>query len=320
MRAVRVPKFGEPEVMTVEDVPEPSPSAGQVLVAIEAAGVNPVDTYIRAGWYPPMPVLPYTPGWDGAGTVERVGPGVTRFAPGDRVFTWRSLTGTYAEKALCAEEAVHPLPARVGFEEGAAVGVPYATAFRALFQRAGARPGERVLVHGASGGVGLAAVQMAAAAGLEVFGTAGSAAGRALVQREGAHHVFDHGEAGYLARAKERTGGRGFDVILEMLANVNLGKDLEVLAPRGRVVVIGSRGKVEIAPRDLMGTDGAVLGMRLPNARPEEMESIFAAVGAGLANGTLRPVVFRRFGLEEAARAHHEVMEAKLAGKIVLLP
>ena len=178
MKAIRVQEFGGPEVLRLEDVPDPHPGAGQVLVRVRAVGVNPVDTYIRAGAHAVRPQLPYTPGLDAAGTVEAVGEGVTRVSAGDRVYTSGSLSGTYAELALCDESQVHTLPARVSFAEGAGVSTPYATAYRALFQRARATPGETVLVHGASGGVGTAAVQIARAAGFKVIGTGGTEEGR----------------------------------------------------------------------------------------------------------------------------------------------
>jgi NADPH:quinone reductase len=198
--------------------------------------------------------------------------------------------------------------------------VPYATAYRSLFQKAKAKGGEVVLIHGASGGVGVAAVQIARAAGLIVIGTAGSDRGLALVKEQGAHHVLDHRKPDYLAQVIGLSDGRGVDVVLEMLANVNLGKDLTIMAPGGRVVVIGSRGSVEVSPRELMVRDATVLGMVLFNATPSETASIHAALVAGLENGTLRPVTGRELPLAEAPQAHKAVMEPGAYGKIVLLP
>ncbi|MBV8860046.1 MAG: NADPH:quinone reductase [Acidobacteria bacterium] len=320
MKAIRIHEFGGPDVLKVEDVPEPSPAAGQVLVRVRAAGVNPVDTYIRSGVHAVKPKLPYTPGLDAAGEVEAAGEGVTRFSAGQRVYTAGSLTGTYAELALCEESQCHALPERVTFAQGAAVFTPYVTAYRALFNRANARPGETVFVHGASGGVGTAALQLARAAGFKVIGTAGTEEGRAHASEQGAHHVLDHHSENYLEELTELTGGRGPDVILEMLANVNLNRDLGVVAKGGRVVVIGSRGAVEINPRLAMTRDAAILGMTLFNTSPHELESIHAAVGAGLESGTLRPVVGRELPLAEAARAHEEVLKPGALGKIVLIP
>jgi NADPH:quinone reductase len=320
MKAVRVKQFGGPEVLTIEDVPDLQPGPGQVLVRIHAAGVNPADTYMRTGTYAIKPSLPYTPGFDGAGVVLSAGAGVTRFASGDRVYLARSVSGTYAEQALCLEAQVHPLPEKISFAQGAALGVPYATAYRALFQVAHALPAETVLVHGASGGVGIASVQLGRAAGITVIGTAGTDRGRTLVCEQGAHHVLDHHASDFAEQISKLTGGRGVDVILEMLANKNLGKDLPMLARHGRVVVIGSRGPVEITPRDTMGRDSKILGMMLFNASEQEMASIHAAIVAALETGAARPIVGHEMPLAEAARAHEAVMQSGAHGKIVLIP
>lgn len=319
MKAMRVHEFGGPEVIKLEEVPDLKPGEGQVVVRVHAAGVNPVDTYIRSGIYALKPDLPYTPGFDAAGTVMAVGPGVGHIAVGDRVYVGGSVSGTYAEQALCAAAQAHPLPDNVSFAQGAGVNVPYATAYRGLFQRAKAVAGETVLVHGASGGVGTAAVQLARAAGMTVIGTGGSERGRALIAEQGAHHVVDHNDPGYLDQIMNLTDGRGVDVILEMLANVNLGKDLPLLARGGRVVVIGSRGTVEINPRDTMGRDACILGMVLLNAPPDELASIHAGLRAGLENGTLRPVVGKEMPLSDAPEAHKAVMAPGAYGKIVLV-
>src|SRR5215831_16673889 len=252
MKAIRVHKFGGPEVLQLEEVPTPRPGPGQVLVRMHAIGVNPIETYIRTGTYAYKPTLPYTPGNEGAGVVEEIGSDVNEVKPGDRVYSARSVSGTYAEFALCTTEQVHPLPANISFVQGAAMGTAYATAYRGLFQRADAKPGETVLVHGASGGVGTAAVQLAHARGLRVFGTAGSDKGRKLAHEQGAQEVFDHLAPDHFEQIMKATGGRGVDVIVELLANVNLGGDLTILAKAGRVMIIGSRGRVEIDPRDTM--------------------------------------------------------------------
>lgn len=319
MKAIRVHRFGGPEVLRLEELPALHPGPGELRVRIEAVGVNPVDTYRRAGSNPDLK-LPYTPGSDAAGVVDAVGAGIVRFKAGDRVYTSGTLTGAYAGEALCGEGQLHPLPGTVTFEQGAAIGVPYATAYRALFQKGRAAPGETVLVHGATGGVGLAAVQLARAAGMTVIGTGGSGKGRELVSAQGARHLLDHRAPGHLEEARALTGGRGVDVILEMLANVNLGDDLKALAEGGRVVVIGSRGRVEIDPRDAMTRDASILGMILFNATEEALAVIHAALAAGLENGTLRPVIGRTLPLAEAARAHEEVMAPGTYGKIVLVP
>jgi NADPH2:quinone reductase len=318
MKAIRVHKFGGPEVLQLDDVADPTPGPGQVLVQIKAAGVNPVDTYIRSGTYAQSPTLPYVPGGDAAGVVKSAGAGVTRFRAGDRVWVLRA--GGYAELAACDVAMVHPLPAGLSFAQGAGVGVPYATAYRGLHHKAQARPGETVLVHGASGGVGIAAVQLAVAHGMTVIGTGGTERGRKLVAEQGAHHVLDHTAPDYTKRLMELTDGRGADVILEMLANVNLQKDLDMVARFGRIVVIGNRGTIEINPRGAMAKDAAIIGLVLWNATPPEMASILTALTAGLANGTLRPVVGRELPLAEAAAAHKAVLDPGAYGKIVLVP
>lgn len=319
VKAIRVHQFGDPDVLKLEEAPTPSAGAGQVLVKVQAVGVNPVETYQRSGSNPAIQ-LPWTPGMDAAGVVEAVGAGVTGLQAGDRVYTSDTLTGSYAEFALSNQTTVHRLPANLSFQQGAAINIPYATAYRALHHRARALAGEVVLIHGASGGVGVAATQMARAAGLTVIGTGGTEAGRKLVAEQGAHHVVDHRDSGYLEQILQLTGGRGVDIILEMLANVNLGKDLTVLAKHGRVIVIGSRGNVEITPRELMKRDADIRAMTLFNASASELASIHAALGAGLENGTLRPVVGREMRLADAAKAHVAVLEPGAYGKIVLLP
>ena len=320
MKAVLVREFGGPEVLNLEEVPTPRPAAGQVLVRIHAAGVNPYDTYMRNGTYAVKPPLPYTPGSDGAGTVEAVGEGVKKVKPGDRVYVAKTLTGAYAEYALTLESQVHPLPAKITYAQGAGVWVPYSTAYHALHQCTRARAGESLLVHGASGGVGIAAVQIARAMGLIILGTAGTEKGLELVKREGAHHVFNHTKPGYLEQILKVTSGPGADLILEMLANVNLGQDLKLLAPHGRVIVIGSRGDVTITPRDLMTRRGSIHAFTLWGITEAEEQEIHAGLIAGLENGTLRPVVGKELPLSEAPRAHKEVLEPGAFGKIVLVP
>jgi len=318
MLAIRVHEFGPPEVLKLEKAPKPSPKAGQALVKIMAAGVNPVDAYIRSGLFYKKD-LPYTPGTDGAGVVEAVGEGVEEIAPGDRVYTSGSLTGTYAEFALCKAAQLHRLPERLSFAQGACIGVPYATAYRALIHKAAAKAGESVLVHGATGGVGVAAVQLARAFGMTVIGTGGTERGRRLVMDEGAHHCLDHKDPGHLVEAARLAGG-GVDVIIEFLANVNLAGDLLALSPLGRTVVVGNRGTVEIDPRDLMARDASITGMSLFNANEKELASIHSALAAGFEAGFLRPVVGREMRLGEAKEAHAAIMGESAYGKIILIP
>lgn len=318
MKAIVVKDFGAPEVMKPEEIETPEPNADQILVHVEAAGVNPVDTYIRTGTYAQKPDLPYTPGKDAAGIVEKIGANVKNFAVGDRVLTADSVSGTYAEFCVCEEKHLIKLPENVSFEQGAGVFVPYATAYRALFQKAKAQKGETVLIHGASGGVGTAAVQWAKNAGLTVIGTAGSEEGKRLVREQGADFVFDHSGEHYLSEIMEATNGKGVEIIVEMLANVNLVKDFDVLAKFGRIVVVGNRGSLEFNPRLTMGKDASIHGLALFNAPTDEMKEIHEAIFDGLSKGFLNPVVGKKFALADAVKAHHEVIESKAFGKIVL--
>lgn len=321
MKAILVRQFGGPEVLKLEEVPTPKPAAGQVLVKIHAAGVNPADTYARTGNYALLPPLPYTPGTDGAGVVDSVGDGVKKVKSGDRVYVAKNISGTYAEYALALESQVHRLPDRISFGQGAGVYIPYGTAYHALHHQAKAHGGETVLVHGASGGVGIASAQIARALGLTVFGTAGTAKGLELVKREGAHQAFDHSKPDYKDEIMKATGGRGVDIILEMLANVNLGTDLKLLAQMGRVIVIGSRGDVTITPRDIMTRRAAILAFNLWGITDAEATDIHAGLIAGLENGTLRPVVGSELPLKDAVQSHIDVMKPSGAfGKIVLIP
>jgi NADPH2:quinone reductase len=323
-RAVVVSQFGTPAALRVENVPARHPGAGEVLVRVRAAGVNPVDAYIASGNYARKPPLPYTPGWDGAGDVEAVGAGVSDVKPGDRVWIAGDNVsvnpGTFADYATLTKSQVHRLATPISHAQGAAVGVPYATAYRALFLRAAARPGEIVLVHGATGGVGIAAVQFAVAHGMKVIATGGSDRGLDIVRDQGAHVVLNHKTPGYLDDVKRAADGHGVDVVLEMAAHINLDNDLGLLAHGGRVVVIGNRGRVEIDARQAMVRDASIQGMLLFNTPPAELVSIHEAIEAGLENGTLNPVVGREFVLDNSQAALDAVLQPGALGKIVVVP
>ncbi|MFO0618783.1 MAG: NADPH:quinone reductase [Polyangiaceae bacterium] len=319
MKAIRVHAFGGPEVLSLDDVPEPEAGPSEIAIRVCAIGVNPVDTYVRAGIYGPR-TFPFTLGGECAGVVLALGEGVSGFAVGDRVYAARTVSGAYAERATCDARMVRKLPDKVSLDKGAALGTAAATAYMALFLRGDARPGQTVLIHGASGGVGIAAVQLARASGLEVIGTAGSADGAKLVAAEGAHHVLDHSTGDVPERVARITHGKGVDLIVEMLANKNLSADLGMLAKRGRVVVVGSRGRVEIDPRDTMTRQADVRGMSLFNATDEDWQVIHAALAAFLESGALRPIVGKTLPLADAATAHREIIEGKAHGKIILVP
>ncbi len=320
MKAIQVHRFGGPEVLELHEIPTPKPGPGQVLVRVHAAGVNPYDTYMRNGTYAIKPQLPYTPGSDAAGTVEAIGEGVKKVKAGDRVYTGVTVTGTYAEYALVLESRVYLLPQKISFAQGAGIWIPYGAAYTALHHHGKARAGETLLVHGANGGVGIAAVQFARAQGLTVIGTADTQRGLDLIKKEGVHHAFDHTKAGYPEEILKVTDGRGIDLILEMLANVNLATDLRLLAVNGRVIVIGNRGEITINPRELMARRASVRGFTLWDATDAESAEIDAAVAAGLENGTLRPIVGKELPLKDAPVAHEVILAPGAYGKLVLVP
>lgn len=319
MKAIRVHSFGEPDVLKWEETPSPSAEAGQVLLRVKAAGVNPVEAYIRSGKYGPRE-FPFTPGNDAAGVVEAVGEGVKDFKSGDRVYTDQTITGSYAELTVCDVSRVHSLPASVTFYQGACVGIAGGTAYRGLFQRGRGKPGETVLIHGATGGVGVSAIQLARAAKMIVVGTSGSEKGRKFILEQGANHAADHQLTERPDEVKSLTDGKGFDLILEMAADKNLASDLTALTKRGRVVVIGSRGKIEIDPRDMMGRESDALGLTLFGATTAEHRAMYSALTAAMEAGTFRPVIGLELPMAEAAKAHRQVMEGEQFGKIVMIP
>jgi NADPH:quinone reductase len=324
MKAIRVHSFGGPEVLQLETVDDPTPGPGEVVIVLRAAGVNPADTYMRSGTYAVLPKLPYIPGGDGGGLISAVGPDVTEHKVGDRVFVGTALsfdlTGCYAEKVKRKASEVLSLPKGVTFAQAAAFGVSYPTAHNALFERGGAQAGETVFIHGASGSVGSSAIQLAKRAGLRVIGSAGTSKGLELVRAEGADHAVNHTEEGYMNEVRRFTGGKGPELILEMLANVNLAADMDVAAKFGRIIVIGNRGEITINPRVAMAKDLDIRGLVLWNATAAQVKSMMLDILAGVAEGSLRPVVGREMRLSEAAVAHLAVLEHGVGGKLVLIP
>ena len=319
MKAIRVHTFGAPDVLKLEEVPDVFPSAGQVLIRVHAAGVSPLDTYVREQSHGvPTPALPYIPGFEAAGTIAAVGEGVTQFKTGDRVYT-NVFLGAYAEFLVQDATAVYPLPDNISFAQGAAVSSSYFTAYYALFNSAKATPGSTVFVHGASGAVGIAAVQMARAAGMTVVGSAGSTEGMQLVKQEGADLVVNHREADYLQKAIDFTGGKGFDVILEMNATQKLAEDVNLIAPFSRIIIIGgTNGAVTFDPGQLLWKGASIIGLYIGLASPEETLEIHRALYRGLADKTLRPQVAQQFTFTDAPLAHETVRTASSAGKITL--
>lgn len=324
MKAIRFHSFGGPEVLQLDDVADPVPGPDEVVIRVRAAGVNPADTYMRNGTYRIKPDLPCIPGGDAAGDIAAVGENVTGLSVGDRVFAGVAMglefSGCYAE--MLKRPAIHVLriPDGVSYAEAVTFGVSYPTAHYALFLRGNARTGECVFIHGASGSVGTSAIQLAKRAGLTVIGSAGSAAGVDLVLQEGADYAVNHAQSGYLEAVVAASGGKGPDIILEMLANVNLAADMEIAAPQARILIIGNRGEIRINPRAMMMKELDIRGIMLWNAAEEQLAAIMSDILAAAAEGKLRPKVGRELPLSEAAKAHEFVVQDGNAGKVVLVP
>lgn len=319
MKAIQVKQFGTPDVLQLVELPDPTPTAGQVTIRVHAAGVSPLDTYVREQSHgAPTPALPYIPGFEAAGTIAAIGKDVTQFKVGDRVYT-NVFLGAYAELLVQAAIAVHPLPDHISFAQGTSAVNSYPTAQYALFHLAKATPGSSVFVHGASGAVGIAAVQIAHAAGMKVVGSAGSVQGLKLVEKQGAEIAVNHREPDYLEKALAFTDGKGFDVILEMNATEKLAADVGLIATFGRIVVIGgTNGAVEIDPTPILWKGGSIIGLYIGLASPEELAEIHAAIYTGLETGVLRPQVAQEFAIAEASIAHETVRTARSAGKVAL--
>ncbi|MBX5467288.1 MAG: NADPH:quinone reductase [Firmicutes bacterium] len=311
MRAIVVRALGGPEGMHLQEETLPPPGPGEVRVRLYAAGVNPVDRMTRLGAVG-QAAVPYIPGSDGAGEVIAVGPGVTRVQVGDRVYV--AGAPTYAEETNAPEAAVWPLPAHLSFEQGAAIGIPYLTAWRAL-TLSGAVPGDWVLVHGASGGVGMAAVQIGRAHGLRVVGTASTEAGRELVQAHGAEAALAHDD---LEGLKAVTSGEGYPAILTMRGAQTLDLDLRLAKPLGTIVVIGATGPVTVQTPDLLGKTVSVRGYTNRQVTPEERVRIHHALAGLFQAGLARPVIGRRYPLEQAGEAQESLFREPATGKVVL--
>jgi len=324
MKAVRVHRFGGPDVLQVDtNVPVPDVGDDQVLVRVIFAGVNPVETYIREGQYSRLPELPYTPGSDAAGYVQQLGRNVTTLKVGDRVFvsgnsSTSSNSGSYSQYVVSNSTYVFPLHPRLSFAQGASLGVPFFTAYKALILRAETKPGESVLIHGASGAVGTAAVQIARALGAIVVGTAGTKEGMDVVSKCGAHHVFNHNHKNYDKKMVEHLGS-GFDVIIEHLANINLGHDVQMLKEKARVMIVGCRGAVSINPRHLMLPEASIRGVSLGSSTPAEWSEMGAAIVAGIEAGWVSPVINKEYTMDQVSQVHHDIVHSKGAkGKLVL--
>jgi NADPH:quinone reductase-like Zn-dependent oxidoreductase len=335
MRSVWITRTGPPEVLEVRDGPEPAPAAGQVVIRVRASGVNFADVMARLGLYPDAPPRPCVVGYEVAGTVERAGPGVDGdLAPGRRVLALTRFGG-YAEAVAVPTAQVFPIPERMSFEEAAAIPVNYLTAILMLRRFANVRTGDRVLVHAAAGGVGMAAIQLCRIAGAEVIGTA-SAAKHDVLRKAGVAHAIDYRTQDFEAEVKRVTGGRGVDIALD--ATGAFAKSYRCLAPLGRLVCFGLSGASSgVAPSrfaalkrlvtlpwfhpiKLMNDNKSVAGVNLGHLWDHlellrgETESLLRDYEAG----RIAPVVGKTFPLVQAAAAHRFIQERQNVGKVLL--
>lgn len=323
MKAIQIKEFGGPEVLKLVEIPEPMPEAQEVRISIHAAGVNPNEAYARTGTYGAyIPELPYTPGFDGAGVIDTVGEGVTHFKPGDRVyiggFMAKRNTGTYAEKVVVDATCVHPLSEELTFEQGAALGIPGLAAYQAIVLRAQVKESDTVLIHGGSGAVGLTAIQIAKALGAKVIATASTEEGRKLIRALGADVAMPHVAKGEYDEIMSVTDDQGPDVIIEMLANQNLETDMEIAAKEARIIILGSRGKIQIDPRHTMTKGLTILGLSVINLDATELAAAYKELTRLVDEGEILPLVGDVLPLDKAAEAHEQILTKKGNGKLVL--
>ena len=321
MKAMRAHQFGGPELLRLEDAPDPQVQAGQVQIRVRAAGINPADLVRLSGRLGQLP-LPYIPGTDVCGEVEAVGAGVGHVKTGDRIFG-RAFAGGYAEKTcLMANEAI-PLPANLSWEEGAAIPIPFFTAYRALHHKAVLKAGETVLVSAGGGGVGVAAIQLAKVVNARVLTTVGSREKAERTRGLGAHVAINYREQDFVVEVQKATDGKGANVIIENVAADNLARDFGALAPNGRIVLIGSgTGKAMDATFGVFGAlskDATIYGMSLVNAGPviQEMAAVLTQLFAA---GTIKAVVSRAYPVSEAPQALADLVAGRVFGKLVLTP
>ncbi len=339
MRAIWITRHGGPEVLEVREAPDPEPGPGEVRVRVRAAGLNFADVMARLGLYPDAPRPPCVGGYEAAGEVDALGPGVADPAPGTRVLVLRQF-GAHAD-VLCAPAAqALPIPEAMGFEEAAALPVNYITAYHALFRVAALRPGEKVLVHMAAGGVGIAVLQLCrTVAGVETFGTA-SASKHDALRAEGCDHPIDYRAVDYEAEVRRLTGGQGVDVVLDPLGGNDWRKGYRLLRPAGRLVAYGvanlatgeRRNLVAAAgqllrtpfftPIGLMNDNRSVAGINVGHLWGEmDMLATEARVLLDLyRGGSIRPRIDAVFRFDQVADAHRRIQSRANIGKIVLAP
>lgn len=335
MRAAVVGRYGPPEVLECKDWPEPQLEAGKCLVRVKAIGINFADLLQRMGLYPGTPKPPFIPGFEVAGVVERAAQN-SGCKPGDRVVAMTRFNG-YVELAACDAAAVFPLPAKMSFEEAAAIPVNYLTAHHAMFEMGNLRRGDCILIHGAAGGVGVAAVQLAKARKLEVFGTAGPAK-QEFLRQSGVDHPIDYTKEDFVDVVR-RAAPDGIEMVMDAIGGKSFANSYKCLGPMGRLIVYGFstaanaagkksllRGGIALLqtprfrPLDLMSKNIAVIGVQLGRLGTKQgvlrrqMTSLFELYTAG----TIKPLVGKTFPLEQAADAHRYIHARQNIGKVIL--
>ena len=342
MKAVVITRQGGPEVLRVEDRPEPAVRPGEVRITVRAAGINFADLMARSGIYPDAPSPPCVVGYEVAGEVESVGEGVDSYSVGDRVLAGTRFGG-YAELVSVPADQVLPLPDEFGFEQGAAFPVNYATAYAALVIMGGLKSGERLLIHAAAGGVGIAATQVAKGIGAEIFGTA-SASKHDAIRAQGVAHPIDYRNLDFAEEAMRITGGVGLDLIIDAVGPSSFRKDYAILRPGGRLVMYGlseaqtgDRRDVAAVLRSLarmplatmpwwkslqvMNENKGVFGLNMLKWWDAEgLDRVLEPLSGGLAAGEFDPVVAESFPFERAADAHRFIADRRNIGKVVLVP
>ncbi|MBL8454503.1 MAG: NADPH:quinone oxidoreductase family protein [Zoogloea sp.] len=324
MRAYICNAFGPLDTHGPGDLPEPRPADDEVIIDVAAAGVNYYDTLIVQGRYQIRPALPFSPGGEFAGTIAALGANVDGLQPGQRVLAFNSFGG-YAEKARARASQVFPLPEAVSFDQAAAALVAYATAWFALYDRGRLKAGETVLVLGAAGGVGLAAVQIARAAGCTVIAAASTADKLALCRQAGAAVGINYRETDLKDAVKAATAGRGADLVIDVVGGAFTEAAVRATAWRGRVLVIGfAAGDIPRVPANLLLLKGCELSGvfwdEFLRREPEACRAQVAAILAGIANGTLAPPIHGRYGIEQAGEALALLAERRVTGKLLISP
>lgn len=326
VRAMRCHDLSGPGGLRLDRIEIAAPGAGEVRLRMRACGVNFPDLLITSGRYQWKPELPFSPGMEMAGEILDVGPGVEGVRPGDRVIA-RTMTlyPGFTEEVTLPASLVTPIPEGMGDREAAAFFLTYYTAYNALVDKARLQPGEKLVVHGAAGGVGLAAVQIGLALGAEVIATAGSAAKIAHLREEGAHHVINYSEEDVRTRVKEIAGGAGADVALDPVGGAVFDATVRALAPGGRLLVVGftSGGMGTVPANIVLIKEISVIGVRageFGRRNPGEMRAAMKRMFGWFAEGKIMPRVARAYPLEEAAKALMALEERSFIGKLVVTP